>query len=184
MPLQKTSKEEIIKKAVDVFRKNGYYKTSMADLAEACGLLKGSFYYYFKSKEELMHAALQSTCEYYSNKVFCIAYDTNLSAKERFIALFNKQAPFLTDDMAGCLFGNMTLETISANSSFQFILQKFFSEWKKAFATIFELEHEKEFANILAEQSVMELEGALMMMRLYNDKKIFEDACVRVLEKL
>ena len=30
----------------------------------------------------------------------------------------------------------------------------------------------------------MELEGALMMMRLYNDKKIFEDACLRVLDKL
>ena len=75
-------------------------------------------------------------------KSFALHTTQSLSAKERFIALFNKQAPFLTDDLAGCLFGNMTLETISANSSFQFILQKFFSEWKKAFATIFELHHD------------------------------------------
>ena len=56
MALQKITKEEIIRIGIDLFRKQGYNRTSMNDLALACGLQKGSFYHYFSSKEALMSA--------------------------------------------------------------------------------------------------------------------------------
>ncbi len=183
MPVQKTTKEEIIKKAVEVFRKRGYYKTSMSDLATACGLQKGSFYYYFKSKEQLMQAVLLTMHDYYTQKVFAIAYEDDLSSKQRLDKLFKKQAPILTDDLSGCLFGNMTLETISENPKFKELLRAFFSEWKAAFQHIFEENYSLEKAKDLAAQSVIEIEGAIMMMRLYNDKTIVENAWLRVLER-
>lgn len=184
MAKQKTTKDEIIKKAVEVFRKQGYYKTSMSDLAKACGLLKGSFYYHFASKEELMQAVLESVHGYYTHKVFSIAYEKGKTAQQRFEQLFEKQAPIMTEDLAGCLFGNMTLETISSNPEFKQFLQTFFNDWKAAFQHIFEENHSTEVAKALADQSIIEVEGALMMMRLYDDKTIFEQACLRVAEKL
>jgi TetR/AcrR family transcriptional repressor of nem operon len=184
MAKQKTTKEEIIKQSVEVFRKQGYYKTSMSDLAKACGLLKGSFYYHFASKEELMQAVLESVHRYYTNKVFCIAYEEGKTARERFIQLFEKQAPILTEDLAGCMFGNMTLETISSNPEFKKLLQQFFDDWTAAFQHIFEENYTSEKAKELAQQSVIEVEGAIMMMRLYDDKKIFEQACLHILDKL
>lgn len=184
MPVQKTTKEEIIRKAVEVFRKQGYYKTSMSDLAKACGVLKGSFYYYFKSKEALMESVLIAMHDYYNQKVFVIAYQDDLTAKECFIKLFEKQAPILTQDLSGCLFGNMTLETINNNPKFKKLLQHFFSDWKAAFQHIYQKKHKEEKAKELAAQSVIEIEGAIMMMRLYDDKSILETACIRVLNRL
>ncbi len=184
MPIQKTTKEEIVKKAIEVFRKKGYYKTSMNDLATACGLQKGSFYYHFKSKEELMQAALEMVHEYYNKKVFSIAYEKGLSGEERFVKLFKKQKPIITQDLAGCLFGNMTLESISNQMEFKTVLKAFFSDWVAAFQHIYQENHGEEEAKAYAQQSVMEIEGALMMMRLYDDMSLLKAACVRALERL
>ncbi|MCL7747254.1 TetR/AcrR family transcriptional regulator [Halalkalibacter alkaliphilus] len=47
-------KEKIIEKSVDLFGQNGFTETSIQDIVEALGVTKGTFYYYFKSKEELL----------------------------------------------------------------------------------------------------------------------------------
>jgi AcrR family transcriptional regulator len=53
MGIQKTSREEILKESAKLFKIKGYYNTTMSDIASACGLLKGSIYHYFKSKDEI-----------------------------------------------------------------------------------------------------------------------------------
>ena len=51
--------DEVIKMAMDVFWVKGYENTSMKDLMEATGLLKGSLYNTFGSKEELYLKCLE-----------------------------------------------------------------------------------------------------------------------------
>ena len=58
MPKQKVNKEFIVHQALKLFRQKSYHQATMADIADACGLLKGSIYHYFKSKDELMIAVL------------------------------------------------------------------------------------------------------------------------------
>jgi len=41
MEIKKTSRDEILKESVKLLKIKGYYNTSMADIAKACGLLKG-----------------------------------------------------------------------------------------------------------------------------------------------
>lgn len=48
-------REEILTAAVNLFHEQGYAGTSMQDIADAVGLLKGSLYYYISSKEELLY---------------------------------------------------------------------------------------------------------------------------------
>ena len=45
---------EILAAAARIFREKGYHGTSVRDIAEAVGLLKGSLYHYIRSKEELL----------------------------------------------------------------------------------------------------------------------------------
>ena len=47
-------REEIIDAAVQLFHRQGYTNTSMQDIANAVGLLKGSLYYHIASKEDLL----------------------------------------------------------------------------------------------------------------------------------
>jgi AcrR family transcriptional regulator len=49
-----TREDEILAAATRIFREKGYHGTSVQDIAEAVGLLKGSLYHYIRSKEELL----------------------------------------------------------------------------------------------------------------------------------
>lgn len=185
MPVQKITKEEIVRIAIEVFRKQGYNRTSMSDLAQACGLQKGSFYHYFNSKEALMRGVLDTLHQYYKRKLFSIAYEDSYSPRERMEYFFKKQEPIFTQDLAGCLFGNITLETISMIDEFKSTIQLFFSDWIEAFRHIFLADNRtQEQAIQLARQSVMEIEGGLMMMRVFEDINLLREACVSVLSKL
>ena len=45
---------QIVDVAARLFAENGYPATSIQDIADGAGLLKGSLYYYFKSKQEIL----------------------------------------------------------------------------------------------------------------------------------
>lgn len=59
--MTKTSRAEIIAVARDLMRDKGYAGTSMKDIADRVGLLKGSLYSHFTSKEELVPEVLSFT---------------------------------------------------------------------------------------------------------------------------
>jgi TetR/AcrR family transcriptional regulator, cholesterol catabolism regulator len=46
--------DEILAAAARIFQRKGYHGTSVRDIADAVGLLKGSLYHYISSKEELL----------------------------------------------------------------------------------------------------------------------------------
>jgi AcrR family transcriptional regulator len=46
--------DEIIKAALEIFAEKGYTATSIQDVADAVGVLKGSLYHYIDSKEDLL----------------------------------------------------------------------------------------------------------------------------------
>ena len=50
----------ILEKAFELFRKNGYTDTKVEDITKKLGISKGSFYTYFKTKEELLCELLES----------------------------------------------------------------------------------------------------------------------------
>ena len=83
MARQKVDESYIILQSLILFRQRSYHNTSMADIAEACGILKGSLYHYFSSKEQLMGKVIEYVHEYFQNEIFSQAYQENLSASER-----------------------------------------------------------------------------------------------------
>lgn len=54
---------EVIDAAARVFHEKGYESTSIQDIAEAVGILKGSLYYYIRSKEDLLYEILREVHE-------------------------------------------------------------------------------------------------------------------------
>ena len=54
----KKREREIIDTAAEIFHRQGYADTSVQDVADAVGILKGSLYYYIDSKEDLLFQVL------------------------------------------------------------------------------------------------------------------------------
>ncbi|PYQ46579.1 MAG: hypothetical protein DMF78_26100 [Acidobacteria bacterium] len=56
MPPEKTRRRrvEILQSAASAFRRRGYHGASTGEIAQAMRMTKGSLYYYFKNKEEIL----------------------------------------------------------------------------------------------------------------------------------
>lgn len=54
-----SKEQEIISVAARLFKEKGYRATTLEDIAAAVGMLKGSLYYYFRSKEELLYLVVR-----------------------------------------------------------------------------------------------------------------------------
>jgi AcrR family transcriptional regulator len=57
-------REQIVEAAARLFAQHGFDATKMRDIADATGILVGSIYYHFESKEELFFAGYSAGMEY------------------------------------------------------------------------------------------------------------------------
>lgn len=62
-------KTEILKAALDVFRKKGFICSTMEDIVKATSLSKGGVYYYYKNTVDILHDLMQAGRKYRSRIV-------------------------------------------------------------------------------------------------------------------
>jgi AcrR family transcriptional regulator len=71
-------KESIVKAAQDLFRKYGYHKTSVNEIAKKAKIAKATIYKYFDSKEALLHSILMDFIRISVNEIIeSAANETN-----------------------------------------------------------------------------------------------------------
>lgn len=56
-------RQNILDAANRLFYERGFHQTSFSDIAEASGVPRGNFYYYFKSKDEILEAVVAGRLE-------------------------------------------------------------------------------------------------------------------------
>ena len=137
MPIQKLSKEEIIRKCITIFRQKGYYRTNISDLANFCALTKGALYHHFANKEEIMRASLEMTSLWFKKNIFSIAYDAKAADNKKLELLLKMYFKTFTQEKGGCFFANTILETTQVEDTFKDIMLDFFNAWEEALLTIF-----------------------------------------------
>lgn len=76
-------KNEILDAAKTLFMTKGYVKTTVNDILQATGIAKGTFYYYFQSKEEVMDAVVERLIDIAAEAAQNIASDPALPATEK-----------------------------------------------------------------------------------------------------
>lgn len=74
---------EILDAAELLFIQKGYEKTTVNDILEKVNIGKGTFYHYFKSKEEVMNAVIERMKEHVVNTAQSIADDQSMNAHEK-----------------------------------------------------------------------------------------------------
>lgn len=93
--------QEIIAAAASLFKKKGYRATTLEDIAAAVGMLKGSLYYYIRSKEELLYLVVRDPIRQAYNNLEEIANsdapvtDKITQAIANHIAIFHHHYPHI-----------------------------------------------------------------------------------------
>ncbi len=184
MPIQKVDADIIVARALRLFKERGYQATSMADIGAACGLLKGSIYHHFPSKEVLALAAMDYVQTYFSEHVFHHAYASDLNPQRKLKLLIKASETYFLGSKGGCLMGNLALETVDVLPQFGKVIKRYFDDWAKALTHILRAKFPLKQARRLAKQSVAEIQGAIMMMRVYKTSECFLLANRRLLGML
>ncbi len=181
MPIQKITQQELIAKSIVVFRTKGYHATSMQDLATACGLTKGLFYHYHKSKKDLMLAVLTEVNSHFETRFFSKLRDNSISYLERKQIFIEKSNQLFDLETGGCIMGNTGLESLSQNPEFRPLLKAFFQNWEEAMVVMFSSKYDFELSRQKAKQAIVDLEGSLILMQIFQDGSYLKSSLERIL---
>lgn len=86
-------KNEILDAAEMLFTSKGYAKTTINDILNEVGIAKGTFYYYFKSKEEVMDAIIMRVVNAEVAAAKEIAANPEISALHKLFQILMMQRP-------------------------------------------------------------------------------------------
>ena len=81
-------KNEILDTAERLFHTKGYEKTTINDILKEVNIAKGTFYYYFKSKEEVMDALIERVSLIAMEKVQKVAEAEGMDPQEKMLHMF------------------------------------------------------------------------------------------------
>lgn len=102
-------RRRLVEAARELLHRQGIERTSLADVAEASGVPLGNVYYYFKTKNDLLAAVVESRLE--EQEAAFAGFDALANPVERlkaFISLLGSQAAMVAE--YGCPMGSLCSE--------------------------------------------------------------------------
>ncbi len=176
---RKIDKESLLEVGTQLLHKQGYNGTGIKDIADAAGILKGSFYNYFKGKEAFCKEAL----EYYGLKSYedskKILQNKSMSPLTRIKTLFSYRINFMISDQncsKGCFLGNTGQELAETNEALRKVINDSFEMENKMFIDCLkEAKDSKEIRDTLdpikaATFINQSWQGALLLMKTSKDE--------------
>ena len=86
-------RKEILERAERLFVTKGYTKTTVNDILKEIGIAKGTFYHYFKSKEEVMDEIIMRIIKEDVAKAKVIVSNPNIPVLEKLFRVLMEQPP-------------------------------------------------------------------------------------------
>lgn len=103
--MRPSRRDELVRKAFDVFYQNGFHATGMDTLVRETGISKTSMYKYFRTKEELILAVLRLRDEEFRNRFARRIEQLADTPAGQMLALFDALDEWFHEDgFCGCLF--------------------------------------------------------------------------------
>lgn len=119
-PPPATRREELLDLAAAMFAERGLRATTVRDIADAAGILSGSLYHHFASKEEMVDEVLRSFLDWLFARYQHII-DTEPNPLERFKGLFMASFHAIEDHHAEVVIYQDEAKRLSAHQRFSYV---------------------------------------------------------------
>ena len=168
------NRRRIVDAADRLFYRQGYNRTSFSDIAQAAGLSRGNFYYYFKSKDEILEAVIERRREQYAEML--AEWSERVPAPRERLRHFVRMLLDGRSELLryGCPIGSLTLElakTQCRQRDHARELFEVFRGWlKEQFAAIGHVQDADELACHLLVLG----QGVSLLAPVYTDPELIE----------
>lgn len=166
-------REKLLESSYGLFLAYGYNATSVDEICKNSGVSKGSFFHYFKSKEELGLEVLKWYYAYAANLIMSGSFINETNPVDRVFGLIDH-----TEDISkqlwgkGCLLGSFVTDLTGTNERIASKVSNVFNEITERLAKIFHVISEKNksvTARELAEQYLLIIEGGIILAKAQDD---------------
>jgi TetR/AcrR family transcriptional regulator, transcriptional repressor for nem operon len=172
----------LIRSGTEVLTEQGFTASGIDSILRRVGVPKGSFYYYFSSKEAFGHAIMAHYGAYFASKLDRHLLNTELTPLRRIEAFVAdaKRGMARHDFRRGCLVGNLGQEVGNLPEAYRQWLRETLDDWQQRLSRCLEEAQEAEelarSANCsrLAEAFWIGWEGAVMRARLERSVRPME----------
>jgi len=104
-------RDDLIDAAMRVFGQHGFHRSGLDKVLQEGGISRMTLYNHFKSKDELVVAALRRRDEIFRNRMMKFVESRTQDPIERLLAVFDFQEAWLAEkDFCGCMFLNACAE--------------------------------------------------------------------------
>ncbi len=171
----KRTKEDILKSVFNTIHVKGLTGTGLGELFQVSGASSGSFYNYFRSKQDLGHALIDFEWSQLKSNILDAAIRQTDNPIDRLWWIIDclEAKQLESPKCAGCILGNFIVDLAEQDPSFRTHLQTIFALWQNAIADILrqgksQLKPDVD-PDLLAEAILTSLEGAMLMGKLYRN---------------
>lgn len=133
---KETTKTTLLETGTRIIQEKGYNHTGIQEVLQAAGVPKGSFYYYFGSKEDFGLQVIEHfACEYHSKLELYLGDETRtpLNRFRRYFEDGCKEFEAL-QCRKGCLIGNLGQELADQNETIRSKIEEILTRWRGRFA--------------------------------------------------
>ena len=164
-----TVRREIVEAANRLFYHRGYNRTSFSDIAAAAGIPRGNFYYYFKSKDDILGAVIDARIE--RIRAALAEWDAADSDPRRRLKRFVQMILHSEKDLVryGCSVGSLNIELGKAQPALKAKAKKMFDLYRDWLAVqLAALGYED--ASSVALRLLGRAQGVAVLTQVYGDR--------------
>lgn len=122
-----SNRQLIVDAADQLFYTRGYHQTSFRDISEATGIPRGNFYYYFKTKDEILNAVIDHRVQVFGDVLNACAKKSG-DPRQRLICFSNILTDFEDNIISsGCPIGTLCSELVKSEEDLQEISRAVFT---------------------------------------------------------
>lgn len=173
-------KHNVIVKSAKLFYYNGYINTGVNDILKECKIPKGSFYYYFKSKDEVLSHVIDYHTENILNFFDKVVDDLSIFKLKAFFSQYLHQIS-LNHYKGGSPLGNLNAELSDINEDIRIKLEEAYFKFETRIIMFLQTlgcvhkKYQTDLSSMYANILVNQLEGCcLKLKRSKNEDPINE----------
>ena len=126
------TRNDLIRSGLELLTQNGFLATGVDAIVKNANVPKGSFYYYFKSKEDYAQTVLNAYDSFFEHKLKKHLHESSCTPMVRLENFINDACEGIKkyNFTRGCLVGNMMQESPELPQSFIKVLQNILESWQ------------------------------------------------------
>jgi len=172
----KSRREHLIKTAVELFSERGYHATGIDTILATAGVSKKTLYNHFRSKDELILAALRHYDGLFRNGFMRQVEAEATVPRDRLLAVFDvSERWFASDKFYGCMFINAIGEYSEPESPIREVCKEFKKLMRAYLRELAAAAGAKDPA-ALADELALLLEGATVTAQVSGDRRAAQTA--------